>query len=141
MRIVAVVDVAIKAASAVKPRASADEYTAGEPIGAVVTVRSAVVRSIVEVPIGAHRRHSNVDGDLGWGHGNTAYEGDCEGGESKNFTVGHNLSFDFVRAAKEKVKLLLPEETRYNYVAVTPGKSSQRLCVGAAVVVRRSVIQ
>jgi hypothetical protein len=93
MRIVAVVDVAVEAVRAVKPRASANKYAAGKPIGAVVTVRSAVIRSIVEVPIGAHRRHSNVDGDLGWRHGNTAYEGNRESGESKNLTVGHNFSF------------------------------------------------
>jgi hypothetical protein len=101
MRIVAVVDVAIEAASAVKPRASADEQTAGEPIGAVVAIRSAVIRSIVEVPIGAHRRHSNVDGDLGWRHGNTAYEGNREGGESKDLTVGHNFSFVLLERRKE----------------------------------------
>jgi hypothetical protein len=65
MRIVAVVDVAVEAVRAMKPRACADEYAAGEPIGPIVAIGSAVIGSVIEVPIGAHRRDTNVDGDLG----------------------------------------------------------------------------
>jgi hypothetical protein len=66
MRIVAVVDVTVKVFGAVEPAASADEHSVDEPIGPVVAVGCAVIWSVVEVPIGAHRLHSNADGDLGW---------------------------------------------------------------------------
>jgi hypothetical protein len=69
MRIIAVVDVAVEAVRAVKPGASANKHPASEPIGPIVAVGSTVVWSIVEVPIGAHGGHSNVDGNLGWRHG------------------------------------------------------------------------
>jgi hypothetical protein len=66
MRIIAVVDVAVESVTAVKPGASAKKHPANEPIGPIVAVGSTVIWSIVEVPIGAHRGHSNVDGNLGW---------------------------------------------------------------------------
>jgi hypothetical protein len=72
MRIVAVVDMAVEAVRAVKPGAGANEQAAGKPIGPIVAVGSAVIGSVVEVPIGAHGRHSNVDGDLGWRNGDAA---------------------------------------------------------------------
>src|SRR5580700_10899499 len=65
MRIVAVVDVAIKAVGAVEPGAGSEEHPAHKPIRPIVAVGRAIIRSIVEVPVGAHRRHSNVDGNLG----------------------------------------------------------------------------
>jgi hypothetical protein len=72
MRIIAIVDVAVEAVRAVKPGAGANKYAAGKPIGAIVAVGSAVIRGIVEVPIGAHRRDANIDGDLRWRDGYTA---------------------------------------------------------------------
>jgi hypothetical protein len=69
MRIIAVVDVAVEAMGAVKPGASANKQPASEPIGPIVAVGSTVIGSIVEVSIGAHRGHSNVDGNLGWRYG------------------------------------------------------------------------
>jgi hypothetical protein len=69
MRIIAVVDVAVEAVRAVKPRAGANKHAASEPIGTIVSIRSTVVGSIVEVPIGAHGGHSNVDGNLGRRYG------------------------------------------------------------------------
>jgi hypothetical protein len=72
MRVIAVIDVAVEAVRAVKPRAGADKQPAGEPIGAVVTVGSAVIGRIVEVPVGAYWRHSDVDGDLRRRYGDTA---------------------------------------------------------------------
>jgi hypothetical protein len=79
-RVIAVVDVAIKAAMAVEPRAGANEDSTGKPVGAVVAVGGAIVRSIVEVPIGAPWRHSNVnaDGNLGRAQGRTTEQGNCE---------------------------------------------------------------
>jgi hypothetical protein len=46
--------------SAVEPRASADEETTGEIARSVVTVRSARIRSISVVAVGARRRPSHV---------------------------------------------------------------------------------
>jgi hypothetical protein len=64
MRIIAVVDVAIKAVRAVEPGPSSKKDPAHKPIWAVVAVGRTVIWSVVEVPVGAHRRHSNVDGNL-----------------------------------------------------------------------------
>jgi hypothetical protein len=65
MRIIAVVDVAVKTVRTMKPGTSPNKQSSSKPIGPIVTVGSTVIGSIVEVPIGAHGRHSNVDGNLG----------------------------------------------------------------------------
>ena len=65
MRIVAVVDVAIKAVVTVEPGAGSEEHPAHKPIWPIVAVGRAIIRSIVEVAVGADWRHSNVDGNLG----------------------------------------------------------------------------
>src|SRR5580658_3371429 len=65
MRVKPIVDMAGEVVRAVEPGASSNKHAAGKPIGPVVAVRRAVVRSVGEVPIGAHGRHSNADGDLG----------------------------------------------------------------------------
>ncbi len=69
VRIVAIVDMAIKAVRTVEPGAGADEHPTGKPIRPIVTVGRAIVRRVIKVPVGAYRRHSNVDRNLGWGHG------------------------------------------------------------------------
>ena len=69
MRIVEVVDVAIEAVRAVEPGAGSKEHPAHKPVRPIVAVGRTVIRSIVEVAVGAYRRHSNVDGNLGWGQG------------------------------------------------------------------------
>ena len=65
-RIIAIVDVAIKAVGAVEPGAGSDEHPTRKPIRPIVAVGCAIIRSIVEVAVGAYRRHSNVNGNLGW---------------------------------------------------------------------------
>jgi hypothetical protein len=72
MRIISIVDVTVEAVRAVKPGASSNKYPAGKPVGTVVAVGSAVIRRIVEVPVGAHRLDSDVDGDLSGRNGYTA---------------------------------------------------------------------
>jgi len=74
MRIKAVVDVAEKTVRAVKPGAGSKKHATHKPIGPIVAVRSTVIRGIVEVPVRANRRRSDVyaDGNLGWRHGCTA---------------------------------------------------------------------
>jgi hypothetical protein len=71
VRIKAVVNVAIKAAWTVKPGTCSEEYPADKPIGAVVSIGSAVIRLVVEVPIGAHGSHSDIDSNLRPPHGCT----------------------------------------------------------------------
>jgi hypothetical protein len=74
VRIKAVVDVAIKAAWAMKPRAGSDEYAANKPVGPIVAVRGALVWSVIEVSIRTYRRWSNIhaDGNLGLHRGSQA---------------------------------------------------------------------
>ena len=64
LRVEPVVDVAVKALSAVKPGAGSKEYASYKPIGAVVAIRRAVIGLIVEVSIGANRRRSYLNGNL-----------------------------------------------------------------------------
>jgi hypothetical protein len=78
VRVVAVVDVAVEAAGAVKPRAGSNKHPASKPIGPIVAIRSAVIWLIVEVPIRAPRRHSDADGNLRRPQGYTAEQGNCE---------------------------------------------------------------
>jgi len=81
MRVEAIVDVAVKAAVAMKPGAGSDEDSTQEPVWPVVAVGCAVVGSVVEVAIGANGSHSNVDSDLGWGGQcgwRGAEQGSCE---------------------------------------------------------------
>jgi hypothetical protein len=74
MRVKAVVDMAIKAAMAVKPGTSSNKHPANKPIGPVITIRSTVIWGIVEVPVRAHGNRSDVyaDGNLGLRHRRTA---------------------------------------------------------------------
>ena len=71
-RVITVVDVAVKAARTMKPWTGSDEQPANKPVRAIVAVGRAVIRRVVEVPVGAHRRHSNADSDLGRCHGSSA---------------------------------------------------------------------
>jgi hypothetical protein len=61
VRVIAVIHVAIEAARSVKPGPGPKKYAAYEPIRPIVAVGRAIIRRVVEVPIGAHRRRSNVD--------------------------------------------------------------------------------
>jgi hypothetical protein len=89
-RIVAVIDVAVKAVRAMKPWASSKEYSAGKPIRPIVAVGSAVVGGIVEVSIGAYRGYSNVDGNLRGGSSGTGKHCNAQCRECEYlFPVGH----------------------------------------------------
>jgi hypothetical protein len=63
--IVTVVNVAVKAAVAVKPGAGSNKEPTRKPVGSVIAVGCAVVWSIVKVAIGADGLHPNADRDLG----------------------------------------------------------------------------
>lgn len=64
MRIIALVNVAIKSARAVKPWPSSYEYPAREPIRSIVAIGRTIIGRIVKVAIRAHWRHTDVDGNL-----------------------------------------------------------------------------
>jgi len=74
MRIKAVVDMAEKAVTAVKPGARSKKHPANKPVGPIVAVRSTVIWFIVEIPIRTHGSRSDVyaDGNLGLRHRCTA---------------------------------------------------------------------
>jgi hypothetical protein len=61
VRVIPVVDVTPETARAVKPRASPQKHAASEPVGPVVAVGGTVIRSIVEISIGADRRAPYID--------------------------------------------------------------------------------
>ena len=63
VRVVAVIDVAVEAVWAVEPWAGTDEDATEEPVRAVVTVRSAVVRWIVEVAVRTDWRGTDIHPD------------------------------------------------------------------------------
>lgn len=42
------------------PRSGSDEDSTAKPLGAVVAVRSAIVRWVIEIAVGAYRRRSNL---------------------------------------------------------------------------------
>src|ERR1700684_4076369 len=67
MRIKAVVDMAEKAATAVKPGARSKKHTPNKPLGTRVAVRSTVIWGIVEVPVRTHRSRSDVNADANLG--------------------------------------------------------------------------
>jgi hypothetical protein len=64
-RVKPVIDMAGKVLRTVEPRAGSDKHAPNKPIRSVIAVRRAVVWRVREVPIRAHRCHSNTDGDLG----------------------------------------------------------------------------
>ena len=67
MRIKAVVHMAEKAVRAAKPGAGSKKHPANKPIRPIVAVRSTVIRGIVEVPVGTHGSHSDVNADRNLG--------------------------------------------------------------------------
>jgi len=64
VRVVAIVNMTVKAATAVKPWSSSDEKAAIEPVGPIVPIRGAVVRSVVIVPIRASGRCADTNHNL-----------------------------------------------------------------------------
>jgi hypothetical protein len=70
MRIEPVIDMSVKAVRTVKPRACPKKHPTNKPIRPVVAVRSAVIRSIVEVSVRTHGSWSDVHSNrnLSWRH-------------------------------------------------------------------------
>ncbi len=62
--IVAVVDVAVKAAWSMEPRPCAEEDPSHKPVRPVVAVGRTIIGGIVEISVRADRRHTDLDGNL-----------------------------------------------------------------------------
>jgi hypothetical protein len=94
MRIIAVVDMSVKAVVAVKPRTRSDKHPAQKPIRPVVAVRSTVIGSIVEVSVRTHGSHSDVYANLNLRlrYRCTIKKASDENCESKHTDFGHDLS-------------------------------------------------
>jgi hypothetical protein len=90
-RIVAIVDMPIKPARAVKPGSSPDEHPAHEPIWPIVPIGCTVIGREVKVAIGADRRHPDVDGYLRRRTGKTAQHGRSEKRINNSFPMTHQL--------------------------------------------------
>ncbi len=75
-----------------EPGAGSNEYPATEPIWPIVAIGSTVIRSIVEVPVWANRRNSNVNRNLSRCYGHTAHQRNSESSESKRFPSRHKFS-------------------------------------------------
>jgi hypothetical protein len=88
----------VKAGRAVKPRAGADEETVGEPVGTIVAVRSAVVRSVVIVSVGTCGFGSDIDGHLSLRVGSGGHDTDRrnDSGESTIESV-HKILLTIIR--------------------------------------------
>jgi hypothetical protein len=63
-RIEPVVDVPMEPGRPVEPRPRSEKHTTDKPIRAIVSIRCAIIRRIVEVPIWAHRRNADPDNNL-----------------------------------------------------------------------------
>ncbi len=91
MRVIAVVNVADKAARAMKPGTGADEDSAYEPVGTIVAIRSAIVRRIVKIAVRANRCGANIDGDLSRRYRRSTHTRSDESRETKNLQTRHIL--------------------------------------------------
>jgi hypothetical protein len=92
VRIIAIINMAVESARAMKPRPSADEYPANEPIRPIVAIGSTGVRRIVKVPVRTHWRYANIHRDLSRGHGHAAHQCNSESRRStKQLPSGHNV--------------------------------------------------
>jgi hypothetical protein len=63
-RIVAVVHMPMEPMRPMEPGPSANEDAAGKPIGPVITIRCAVIRRVVKVPIRTPRLNTNANDNL-----------------------------------------------------------------------------
>ena len=89
-RIVAVINVAIEAMRTVEPWAGSNENPANEPVRPIVAVGSTAIRGIIEVPVWAHRRDTNVNRHLSWCYRHTTHQGNRERRESERLPIGHH---------------------------------------------------
>jgi hypothetical protein len=106
---VVIVDVAVEVFRAMVPGACTDEDATAEPLRAVVTVGCTAVRSRVVVAIGAARRDTNSDADLGVCVGSICCKAETgDRGCCKDFKATHkftSLCFREVMYARELAEI------------------------------------
>jgi hypothetical protein len=85
MKIETVINVTMEVVRTVEPRAGSDEYATTEPLGPVVSVRSAVLWRVVVVAIRARRFGADVDRYLRGCRTRNAGQSGEHNGEGKNF--------------------------------------------------------
>jgi hypothetical protein len=123
MRIVAVINMAVESARAVEPRTGSNKYSTLIPVGPIVAVGRTIVRSIVEVSVGAPGRRPNVhaNGNLGLRTMRTAQQRNGENCESESFTKRHNFSSIQLEPSEEP-RVASPEQYSALGVESTPLK-------------------
>ena len=90
-RVITVIHMTDPACRPVKPGACTNKHAAGKPIGAVVAVGSAVIRSVIKVTVRTDRRDSNIDGYLRRCDRCAAQTHSSKSRKSKNFPMRHKL--------------------------------------------------
>jgi hypothetical protein len=89
MRVEAIINVAVEVMPTMEPGAGSDEHAAVEPLGPVVTVRSAVVWREVVVAIRARRCWSDIDRDLRGCRARNAQHSGNQDGKNKKLPIAH----------------------------------------------------
>jgi hypothetical protein len=89
MRVEPVIDMPEEPVRTVEPGSRSDKHSANKPVRPVIAVRSAIVWSIVEVPVGAYGGWPYVyaNGNLRRARLRTHQQGSSENRECKNFTM------------------------------------------------------
>jgi hypothetical protein len=59
-----VVHMAVEAVRAMEPGSCSNEHSTYKPVWSIVAIRSTVIRSVVEISVGANRGRTNADRDL-----------------------------------------------------------------------------
>jgi hypothetical protein len=113
MWIETVIDVAVKVARTVEPRAGSDEHAAVEPLGPIISIWGTVVRGEVIVAIRTLRLWSDIDGDLGGCRPRNAQQSGNQDRDGKKFPVAH-------------VFLLIPKKSNPGAKVVMTERNSQR---------------
>lgn len=72
-----IIDVAVETLGAMKPGAGADEDATSKPLRAIIAVGSAIVGRNVIVAVGAHRRNSDIYGNLSLRFGSINRKTNC----------------------------------------------------------------
>ena len=80
-RIIAIVDVAVKAMGAVKPGTSSDKESTDEPIRPIVAIRRTAVGSVVVVTVRAARGQTDADSNLSLCNGSGSRQTDSYNSE------------------------------------------------------------
>ena len=84
-RIKTVVNVSVKSVRPMEPGTCSNENSTYEPVGPIVAIRSTIIGSVIEIPVGAHRGDADVDGNLCRRNWRPADHGGRKNRESKRF--------------------------------------------------------